>query len=155
MYGFVEAGWKPQPKCINITELGARRADRSVSGILTIWVARDPERKKTVVVGWYENATVYRQRQRAPANSHRRQPDGQDAPYFAEADRKNCLLIPHHMRDFQILRATEPREGAFKEGGIGQSNVWYAQDSYGTRIKPQVLQYIAKWKAQKHLSVPI
>jgi 5-methylcytosine-specific restriction protein A len=155
MYGFVEAGWKPEPKCINITKLGARRADQSVSGILVIWVARHPENKKTLVVGWYENAKVYRERQRPPANSQRKQPDGQDAPYFVEAERENCLLIPDSMRGLRILRATEPRAGAYKAGGIGRSNIWYAQDPYGTQIKPQVLQYIAKWKAQKQLSVPI
>ena len=94
MYGFVEAGWKPELKCINITKLGARRTDQSVSDILVIWVARHPENKKTVAVGWYENAKVYRERQRPPANSQRRQPDGQDAPYFVEAEKENCLLIP-------------------------------------------------------------
>jgi 5-methylcytosine-specific restriction protein A len=154
VYGFVEPGWEPL-KCINITRLGAQRADQSVSGVLAIWVARQSCGGKTVVVGWYENAKVYRKRQRPPANSHRKQPDGQDAPYFVEADKNNCLLIPQDKRDFQILRATELRAVNYKAGGIGQSNIWYAQDPYGTQIKPQILQYIAKWKAQKHLSVPI
>jgi 5-methylcytosine-specific restriction protein A len=154
VYGFVEAGWEPL-KHINITRLGAQRADQSVSGALVIWVARHPDNKKTVVIGWYENAKVYRERQRPPAKSHREQPDGQDAPYFVEADKNNCLLIPQDKRDFRILRATELRAVNYKAGGIGQSNIWYAQDPYGTQIKPQILQYIAKWKAQKHLSVPI
>jgi len=154
MYGFVEAGWTPL-KSINVTKLGAQRIDRSVSGILVIWVARHPDDKKTLVVGWYENAKVYRDRQAPPPDSHRQQPDGQDAPYFVEAEKDNCLLIPDSMRGLQILRATEPRAGAYKAGGIGQSNIWYAQDPYGAQIKPQVLQCIAEWKAQKHLSVPI
>lgn len=154
VYGFVEPGWEPL-KCINITRLGAQRADQSVSGVLVVWVARHRNNKETVVVGWHENAKVYRERQRPPANSHRRQPDGQQAPYCVETEKEDCLLIPEDMRDFRILRATESRTGNYKAGGIGQSNIWYAQDLYGTQIKPQVLQYIAKWKAQKHLSVPI
>lgn len=154
MYGFVEPGWEPL-KCINITRLGAQRADHSLSDTSVIWVARQPSGGKTVVVGWYENAKVYRERQTPPANSHRKQPDGQDAPYFVEANKGNCLLIPQGRRDFRILRATESRARRYEAGGIGQSNIWYARDPYGTQIKSQLHQYIAKWKAQKHLSVPI
>lgn len=161
MYGFVEAGWKPEPKCINITKLGARRTDQSVSDILVIWVARQSYGGKTLVVGWYGNAKVYRARQKPPANSHRKQPDGDDAPYCVEAEKENCLLIPQNMRDFQILRAAELRAtglipaGQKNAGGIGQSNIYYAQDWYGNQVKPRVLEYVAMWKRQKHLSVPI
>jgi hypothetical protein len=161
IYGFVEAGWKPEPKCINITKLGARRTDQSVSGVLVIWVARHPDDKKTLMIGWYENAKIYRERQRPPANSHRKQPDGQGAPYCVEAKKESCLLIPQNMRSFEILRAAELRaariapEGLTHAGGIGQSNVYYAQDWYGNQVKPRVLEYVAMWKRQKHLSVPI
>jgi 5-methylcytosine-specific restriction protein A len=160
MYGFVEAGWKP-PKCINITRLGARRTDQSVSNILVIWIARQSSGGRTVVVGWYENARVYRERQRPPANSHRRQPDGQDAPYFVEADKNSCLLIPANMRDFEVSRAAEVKKAQVvpldinHPGGIGQSNIYYGQDWYGNQIKPRVLEYIAIWKRQKDLAVPI
>jgi hypothetical protein len=138
IYGFVEAGWKPVPKCINITKLDARRTDQSVSDILVIWVARQPHREKTaktLVVGWYENAKVFRERQTPPLGSHRTLPDNKDAPYFAEAQRQDCLLIPDSMRALQILRATEPGVGPYKAGGIGQSNIWYAQDPYGTQME--------------------
>jgi len=156
MYGFVEAGWTPQPKCIDITRLGARRTDQSISDISVIWVARQSHGGKTVVVGWYENAKVYRARQPPPANSHRKQPDGQDAPYFVEAEKENCLLIPQNMRSFQVLRAAESRAMRQKNaGGIGQSNIYHGQDWYGEQVKPRILEYIAMWKRQKHLSVPI
>jgi len=160
MYGFVEAGWKP-PKFINITKLGAHRTAPWVSGALVIWVARHPRDKRTLVVGWYENATVYRDRQQPPVGSDRKQPDGQAAPYFVEADRQNCLLIPEDMRDFQVLRAVELRKAKIAPanlrhpGGIGQSNIYYAQDWYGNQIKPRVLEYVDKWKQQKGLSEPI
>lgn len=160
MYGFVETGGTP-PKCINIAKLGARRTDRSVSDVLVIWVARHPDSKKTLVVGWYENATVYKARQTPPANSHRKQPDDQDAPYCVGAEKKNCLLIPEEMRDFQVLRATELTKAKITPGnlryagGIGQSNVYYAQDWYGNQVKPRVLEYVAMWNNQRHLSVPM
>jgi len=166
MYGFVEAGWTP-PKYINITKLGARRIDQSVSDVLVIWVARCPHHKsdepdkKTLVVGWYEKATVRRARQAPPANSHRKGPDNKDAPYCVEAEKGNCLLIPENLREFQILRATELKKakkappGLEHAGGIGQSNIYYGQDWYGNQIKPKVLEYVTMWKRQKHLSVPI
>lgn len=161
MYGFVEAGWTPVRKCIRITRLGARRTDQSVPGILVIWVARHPDDKKTLVVGWYENAKVYKERQTPPPNSPRKDPSGDDAPYCAEAERRDCLLIPQDRRDFQILRAAElgvaglAPNGLKNPGGIGQSNIHYGQDWYGNQIKPKILDYVATWKSQKHLSVPI
>jgi len=160
MYGFVEAGWRPL-KSINITKLGARRKDQSVSGVLVVWVARHPAHKKTFVVGWYENARVYRDRQALPPGTNRRLQNGQAAPYFVEADRQNCLLIPQDMRDFQILRAVELKKAKIAPanlkdaGGIGQSNIYYGQDWYGNQVKPRVLEYVAGWKKQEHLSVPI
>lgn len=160
MYGFVEPGWTTVLKLINITKLGAHRMEQSVSGILVIWVARHPQ-KKTLVVGWYEDAKIYRKRQPPPPNLSRKQPDGRDAPYCVEADRKDCLLIPHSARDFQIFRAAELKAAGIapqelkRPGGIGQSNIYYGQDWYGNYIKPRLLQYVAKWKAQKHLSVSI
>jgi hypothetical protein len=160
VYGFVEPGWQPS-KCINIARLGARRADQSVSGVLIIWVARHPDDKKTLVVGWYENAKVYRDRQGPPANSHRKQPDGQHAPYFAEADKNDCLLIPQNMRDFQILRAGELKKAKIAPpnlrhaGGIGQSNIYYGDDWYGNQVKRTVLEYVAKWRRREGLAVPI
>jgi len=149
MYGFVEAGWKPKPKCINITKLGARRSEQSISGILVIWVAKQSDQRPTLVVGWYKDAKVYRERQEPPVDSNRKQPNGEGASYFVEADKKNCLLIPSNKRDFEILRASG-RKGA---GGIGRSNIWHADDSYGAQIKPKVLEYIAEWERQRQLAV--
>ena len=148
MYGFVEAGWNPL-KCINIARLGAPGSAPAISGILVIWVAKQSYGKKTLVVGWYKDATVYRERQKPPVGSNRKEPSGGDAPYFAEADKENCLLIPPKMRDFEILRASG-RKGA---GGVGQSNIWYAEDNYGAQIKPKVLEYITKWERQRQLAV--
>jgi len=152
MYGFVEPGYEPVAKRIAIERLGAGRDAVSVSGILVIWVARHPELRKTIVVGWYENAKIYRQRQTPPLGSGRMMPDGHRAGYFAEAQKENCLLIPHDKRDFQILRAAEVRaariapQGLKKAGGIGQSNIYYADDVYGDLIKPELLKYVADYK---------
>lgn len=136
MYGFVEAGWKPKLRCIDITKLGASKWDQSVPGILVVWVARHPHSPRTLLVGWYKNATVYRERQKPPEGSNRKLPDGEDASYFAEADEQNCYLMPADRRDFSIPRGKE---------GLGQKNIWYAHSRLGRKIRTEVLEYISKW----------
>ena len=123
----------------NINELGAHPRDSRVSGILVVWVARHGDHPGTVVVGWYENATIHRERQNAPGGSNRKLPDGEDAIYFAEADEQNCRLIPATARDFDIPRARKGQEG------IGQKNIWYANSQFGKTVKTQVLEYIRSW----------
>ncbi|MFO7997183.1 MAG: hypothetical protein R6U93_08650 [Dehalococcoidia bacterium] len=160
MYGFVEPGGT-RPRSINITKLGAGRTEQSVPGVLVIWVARHPTKKKSLVVGWYEDAKVYRDRQAPPPGSHRQLPGGHNAEYFVEAERENCLLIPQDKRDFHVLRATELQKARIAPpnlrlaGGIGQSNIYYGQDWYGNLIKPRVLEYVTMWKKKRGLSVPI
>lgn len=149
LYGFVEAGWRPRPKHINITNLGAQRSENSISGVLVIWVAKQSRGKRTLVVGWYKDATVYKGRQKPPVGSNRKEPDGGDAPYFVTANKRDCLLIPWRERGnelgFEVERAAQRVAKGKHDGGIGQSNIWYAKDVYGAAIKPKVLEYIAKW----------
>lgn len=135
MYGFVEAGWKPKPRCINIVRLGALKRQDSIGNVLVIWVARSCNESGTFVVGWYKDATVYRERQPAPEGSNRGLPGGEDAPYFAEADEYNCYCIPPNGRDFPVPRG---------ECGFGQKNIWYAESQLGKKTKAEVLKYIKK-----------
>jgi hypothetical protein len=156
MYGFVEAGWRPQPKRMNIARLGAPRSAPKISGILIIWVAREPLGGRTVVLGWYKDAEVYRDRQNAPVGSNREQPDGEDAPYCVTANKGDCLLIPWKERGnelgLEVERAAERVAQGKSTGGIGRSNIWYAEDDYGREIKPRVLEYIAQWEKRRQLA---
>ncbi len=137
MYGFVEAGWKPKLCCINITRLGASKQAESVSDILVVWVARHCDKPQTLVVGWYNNATVYRERQQAPVGSNRKLPDGTDAPYFVEADRHNCARIPVANRGLEVPRGTK--------GALGQKNIWYLDSPLGKQFKSKLLEYVTRW----------
>jgi len=141
MYGFVEAGWNSGAKLcnVNINKLGAHTRDRRVSGILVVWVARHGDHPGTVIVGWYKNATIHRERQNAPVGSNRKLPDGTDAGYFVEAEQQSCCLIPTTARKFSIPRAREGQEG------VGQKNIWYADSQFGNSVKTQVLSYIRGW----------
>lgn len=47
---------------ININRLGAKKDDSFIENVNVIWTAKDPALDgKTVIVGWYTNATVYRE----------------------------------------------------------------------------------------------
>ncbi|MFC1865135.1 hypothetical protein ACFLYB_00265 [Chloroflexota bacterium] len=136
MYGFVEAGWKPILCRINITKLGASKHAQSVSNITVVWVARHRIKPETLVVGWYKNATVFRERQKAPLNSNRKLPDGRDAIYFVEADKCDCARIPFTNRDILVPRGVE--------GGLGQKNIWYLDSRLGKTFKTNLFAYISK-----------
>jgi hypothetical protein len=137
MYGFVEAGYRPAPRCIDITRLGASRLAVSISNILVVWVARNRDTHRTVVVGWYKDATVYKRRQEPPQGSNRKLPGGRDALYFVEANEQNCKLIPASKRDCEIPKG--------EEGGFGQSNIWHAEGALGAKVRAKVLGYIGNW----------
>ena len=137
MYGFVEPGWEPTPCCIDIRKLGAKKWEPCACKVLIIWVARHADRAETVVVGWYENAMVYRERQRPPEDWGRTLPSGKQAPYFAKAHKDDCTLIPADKRHLAIPRGT---------GALGQSNVWYAKSERGAQVSTCVLDYINRWE---------
>jgi hypothetical protein len=129
MYGFVEPGFKPNPKSIVIDRLGGFKHSDQVSSILVIWVARHPNTSKLVVVGWYEDATVHRRRQSPPDSCDRLRSDGKQAPYFVEADEENCELIPVGDRFMEVPEGKD---------GIGRMNLWYLNSAIGTEFKSKL-----------------
>ena len=117
-------------------ELHIERYDRAlakfeeVDGMTVIWVASDGESSK--IVGWYENATMYRYWQAF-------WDDGQCYDYNFIADEKDCYLIDDDKRTFIIPRA--PIAGAGR--GMGQSQVWYADSAYAQdEFIPKVMTYL-------------
>lgn len=127
MYGYV------QPKdSININRLGANINDNSIDNILAVWVS------KARIIGWYDNATVYRKWQPAPAGSNRKYKK-ETLGYYIKAKEENYKLLSLDERIFRIPRG---RMG----GGMGQSNVWYADDATHVPFKQRVLDYIEKGK---------
>lgn len=98
----------------------------SVDGVRVILVAFSPTLTKTVVVGWYDNATVFRNRV----------VEG-DLIYMTKCLHKDAHLIPDVDRSFEIPRA----QG--NDFGIGQSNFWYLQTKNNTyEFEQQLTEYI-------------
>jgi hypothetical protein len=113
-YGFVETrgDLDHNPYQIHIERL-VPGAGEQLDGVNVVFCAKDPYDKRTKVVGWYKDATVYRHQQKLTV-------DDVEYPYFFQTDLKNSVLIPQEERDIYV--PTVQVEGY----GMGQANVWYA-----------------------------
>ncbi len=139
VYGYVQpsrGGHNRQGEAgINISRLGVSASSESVSGVLAIWVATArPPQRGAYVVGWYRNATVFRNWQ-PPIPQLGRQYAGHDFGYYVTAQSGDATRLSSDERVFSV-----PQKG---QGAFGQSNVWYADDLEGHReFRLNVLQFI-------------
>lgn len=115
----------------------------SIDDVLVIWCAKSDCADFTSIVGWYNNATVYRNYQDAYFGEEK-----QAYNFIAKAE--NCVLLPNGIRH-KRLQWYVPRKGK-KSGpsyGFGQANVWFANnaedntflDAYLKKIISQINDY--------------
>ena len=126
-------------KLENIVNSGSSVDDDFIKDVLVIWTAKRPE-GGTVVIGWYKNATVFREYQffkSAPALHSKNSLKG----YRISASSENAKLLPVDERTIQIPRRTK--------GSIGQSNVWYGDSDIGLQKLLEV-QTLVQGKRKKH-----
>ena len=129
VYGYVQPTGQ-----IKIEKLGATKKDNFISGVTVVWTA-GPENGGTAVVGWYKNATVYRDYQAFESRTKLQEKNGinhyritaliSDATLLSPEDR--TLLIPRRVK-----------------GGIGQSNVWYADSPESKKHVTRAIALIEK-----------
>jgi hypothetical protein len=97
--------------------------------VTVVWIAKSPRDKKNYIVGWYKNATVYRD------NEHQRVMRSGDVSigYQITAKLEGAhKLLPVDARVFRIPTAKE-------KGNLGQSPVWYGKDD---AFRDSVRKYI-------------
>lgn len=124
LYGYVQ----PVGETIKLEKLGASPYDDSIDGVTVVWTA-GPKGGGTAVVGWYRDATVYRHPQEIPKPS-KMQKKNRIATFRVLAPVDKAVLLPVHEREVMIPRAIK--------GGIGQSNVWFAQQPESRDIVDRV-----------------
>jgi|LSQX01.1.fsa_nt_gb hypothetical protein len=114
-------------KAINIEQIDPLyKGKDSITGVRVVLMAFSPIKKKNVVVGWYDNATVFRNRIVEP-----------DKTYMMKCSFSDAHLIPEANRSFEVPRA----QG--NDFGIGQSNFWYIQKSEAARTyEDSLIEYI-------------
>ncbi|WP_027309391.1 hypothetical protein [Caloramator sp. ALD01] len=122
---------------IHIEKLeGISEEDDEADNVLVIWVATDPTKGKSYIVGWYKNATVTRY--------YYEDADGWPKNVYAKA--KNCVLLPINKRQKIVPRAG--RDGY--SYGMGQSNVWFGKpqdEKYNLYLK-NILKYINSYNEE-------
>lgn len=140
-YGFIETkyhsghtGENEYANAITIESINPMsKGQPSVNGVRVVLTAFSPTLKKNVVVGWYDNATVYRNRV----------VEG-DLIYMTKCLHKDAHLIPDVDRSFEIPR------GQGNDFGIGQSNFWYLQTKNNTyEFEQQLTEYIDAIKSNR------
>ena len=136
--GFVETkhymGYKVGLETNTFNSLHIERIDPAaknkgyVQNVLVVFCAK-PENGKSVIVGWYDNATVFRKR---PVYNGRE--------YNLCATVADSHLLPESERTFEVPRANN--------GGIGfgQSNLWYAEAPERRDFVEKVIEYIENYK---------
>lgn len=117
-YGYVQS----VKDIIRIEKIGADTTDEKAENVLVVWCATKPSGGQ-VIVGWYKNASVYREHQIVPEDAMQER-SLKDHDFYNIKATDICLL-PEAERKYVIE-------------GFGQSNVWYGNDG----IKERVLEYI-------------
>jgi hypothetical protein len=123
-------GTAPFPRgVVKIEKLGAEKGAESVDGVLVVWVA------KSVIVGWYENATVYRHSQVRPQSHFYK---GKPIGYRAVAAEKDCKLIlpPDARFAFGVPRAWQ------RKNAMGRFT-WFADGAVNRSFQEKVRKYVA------------
>jgi len=133
-YGFIETkyrsghmGENEYANAISIENINPMcKKQPFVDGVRVVLTAFSPIQKRNIVVGWYDNATVYRNRV----------VDG-EMIYMTKCLFSDAHLIPEADRTFEIPR------GQGNNFGIGQSNFWYIQTKGNTyEFERQLTEYI-------------
>jgi hypothetical protein len=121
---------------VNIGRLGAKPSDDTIDGVLVVWLAREPGSGKTLVVGWYRDATVYRE-----ARSGQFHLKDMDSEYSVTALKEDAVLVPVGARSFQVPSSrTTPGEG------FGQKPTWYGTPAMNDRV----WAYVNGWNLAKN-----
>lgn len=130
-YGYVKGGGI---HCFNLSTIARKKIeDSTLTGVLVIWVA--PRKTGgTYIVGWYKNATVYRDYVCIK---------GREYSFSVQAKYEDCILLPDDERTFEVFRSKKNQTGF-----LGRPNVWYG-DSDSKAVKRHVadiLSYIKNYR---------
>lgn len=133
VYGYAQPGGSN-----NLERLGAQEDADYLEGVLTIFTATHKD-GGTYIVGWYKDATFFRDYQETKLKE--RKFKNEYIGYYAVAKEENAVLLSIDERfSFPIPRGVK--------GGMGQSNVWYADSEEMKDFRVQVFNKIKKYEQE-------
>ena len=97
-----------------------------IDNVLVVFCAK-PNEGPSVIVGWYNNATVLRGRNEYNGRQ-----------YNLIARKEDCVLLDENERNYIVPRAKTHKIG------FGQSNLWYADNEDAKEFIKNVIKYIGK-----------
>lgn len=120
---------------------GISKHEEEAEGVLVVWVAKKDEEEQSRIVGWYKNATVYREVQERPIFDDKMN----RICYRVKAKAEDCVLLVGVDREFIIPRASKSEDNV----GMGRSNIWYADDDKATIFINKVIKYINEFNKKQ------
>lgn len=128
VYGYAQPGGTNK-----LERLGANKGADHLEGVIVIFTATHKD-GGNYIVGWYKDAIFNRDYQKTILSE--RKFKNEFIGYYVEAEEKNAILLSVDERfSFpQIPRGIR--------GGMGQSNVWYADSEEMRPFRVQVLNQI-------------
>lgn len=112
----------------------SNKADEATD-VLVVWNAKeDRPDGKHYIVGWYKDATVFR--------NYAFDDAGWPINVFAKTD--DCVLLPLNERKRLVPRKGK---GGYKFG-MGQANVWFAEDENAEQYVQNIVAYIQAYQGE-------
>ena len=152
IYGYFQpGGYKPDGVnfgSINLQRIDPkiRKSETKVDNVLVIFFTTDPELEvnargpvtRAVIVGWYKNATVYRERQYISRPGINSELNG----YFLKVKASDAFLLPKKNRAYRIGHSIYGE----RKGNPGQSNSFYLyeQDKTLKNFNTVIYEWIPK-----------
>lgn len=109
---------------------GVTEDDEKATNVTVIWVAKDPFQNKLNIIGWYKNATVYRETGL----------DEEQNKFNVVATGENCVLLPINKRHKIVPKAGRNSDSY----GMGTSNIWFGKkgDKNAEKYIKNMIDYI-------------
>jgi len=115
--------------------------NKKAGGFLIVWCSFK-DKNTARIVGWYQNAVLYREEQYQPSFTN---PE-YELNYYFEAAAKDCYLLSEKLRTFKIERSAKAGKGR----GFGRGDIWFADSPYAqTELIPEVLKYIESYEGPR------
>ncbi len=132
-----------QASKIKLERIVPGTTEEMLKRVLAIFIATDPEHGSQRVIGWYRNATVYRNPQPSPPKERN------GFNYFLVAEVSKAVLLPTDRRT-QIVPGGK--------GGFGQANICYLYDqsskSKSAKWMSEALDFVQSYESENLLVNP-
>jgi hypothetical protein len=115
VYGFIQPASRKKPRHLDISRIAPRYDEAKLDNVLVVFVARRFGKGRQVVVGWYRDATVYRDERTETLHGVKRM-------YFTRTRPSNAFLLKEDKRDHRA-----DQQGT----GMGHANVSYVYSELG------------------------